>query len=317
MNIDIRAFACGLYTLLCGLLQWASDSGIVSPFVHLFGNIWEALSQFCRELYDSRMGGYISSMGSYICKPFIDIFMKVFNFVKCLGSLFFDICNTVIVKAAPNMCFGVSLLVFILDTNTYNSTMLGVYEMPRARIWMQGIDKWAGANCQCEKLVKNMDIVSLPKCTATKNDEVVKGLLSQQVCEMLNYCVTSSMVYKDRDELVANTLFRGHSLLTGQTTILSTLQTMTDWLFYNFGWICGLYNNRQEFWSYFNGVLLCITVFIWWYFYMRLLEMSSPFQKEQIALKPYNTPWVLPPTRREKKINTCDDVLTMTLMVQW
>ena len=120
MNIDIRAFACGLYTLLCGLLQWASDSGIVSPFVHLFGNIWEALSQFCRELYDSRMGGYISSMGSYICKPFIDIFMKVFNFVKCLGSLFFDICNTVIVKAAPNMCFGVSLLVFILDTNTYN-----------------------------------------------------------------------------------------------------------------------------------------------------------------------------------------------------
>ncbi len=98
-----------------------------------------------------------------------------------------------IVKAAPNMCFGVSLLVFILDTNTYNSTMLGVYEMPRARIWMQGIDKWAGANCQCEKLVKNMDIVSLPKCTATKNDEVVKGLLSQQVCEMLNYCVTISM----------------------------------------------------------------------------------------------------------------------------
>jgi hypothetical protein len=40
-------------------------------------------------------------------------------------------------------------------------------------------------------------------------------------------------------------------------------------------------------------------------------------QKQKIALKPYTPPLVLPPTRREKKINTCDDVLTMTLMVQW
>ena len=40
-------------------------------------------------------------------------------------------------------------------------------------------------------------------------------------------------------------------------------------------------------------------------------------QKQKIALKPYTPPWVLPPTRREKKTNTCDDVITMTLMVQW
>jgi len=158
--MKIRDFVCGVYTLLCALLQWASDSGIATPFVNLCSNIWDALWLFCCELYDSSMGSYISSMGGCICKPFKDMFMKGFNFVKCLGSLFFDICNTVIVKAAPNMCLIVALLVFTLDMNTYNSTILGVYEMQRAKIWMQGIDKWAGANCQCEKLVKNMDIVT-------------------------------------------------------------------------------------------------------------------------------------------------------------
>lgn len=274
MKIDIRAFACGVYNLLCTLLQWADDSGIASPFVNLFGNIWEALWQFCGELYNSSMGSYISSMGGYICKPFKDMFMKGFNFVKCLGSMFIDTCKTVIVCAMPNMCLIVALLVLTLDMNTYNSTILGVYEMQRAKIWMQGIDKWAGANCQCLKLVKSMDIVALSKCTATSEEEGVKGLLSQQVCEMLNYCVTSSMVYKDKDVLVANTLFRGYSILNGQTTTLSTWQTTARWLFYNTGWICGLFNHRQDFWTYYHGVLLCITVFAWWCFYMRLHEFT-------------------------------------------
>jgi hypothetical protein len=213
-------------------------------------------------------------MGGYICKPFKDMFMKGFNFVKCLGSMFIETCKTVIVAAMPNMCLIVTLLVFTLDMNTYNSTILGVYDMQRAKIWMQGIDKWAGANCQCLKLVKSMDIVALPKCTATTEEQGVKGLLSQQVCEMLNYCVVSSMVYKDKDVLVANTLFRGYSILNGQTTTLSTWQTTARWLFYNTGWICGLFNHRQDFWTYYHGVLLCITLFAWWCFYMRLHEFT-------------------------------------------
>ena len=272
--MKIRDFVCGVYTLLCALLQWASDSGIATPFVNLCGNIWGALGQFCRELYYSSMGDCISSMGGCICKPFKDMFMKGFIFVKCLGSMFIDTCKTVIVNAMPNMCFVVALLVCTLDMNTYNSTILGVYDMQRAKIWMQGIDKWAGANCQCLKLVRSMDIVALSKCTATSEEEGVKGLLSQQVCEMLNYCVVSSMVYKDKDVLVANTLFRGYSILNGQTTTLSTWQTTARWLFYNTGWICGLFNNSQDFWTYYHGVLLCITAFTWWCFYMRLHEFG-------------------------------------------
>jgi hypothetical protein len=211
-------------------------------------------------------------MGGCICKPFKDMFMKGFNFVKCLGSMFIHTCYAIIVAAAPNMCFVVAMLVCILDMNTYNSTSLGVYEMPRARIWMQGIDKWAGANCQCVKLVKNMDIVSLQKCTATTEEEGIKGLISQQFCEMLNCFVTSSMVYKDKDVLVANTFLRVHSILNEQTTTLSTWQTTARWLFYNTGWICGLFNHRQDFWTYYHGVLLCITLFAWWCFYMRHQE---------------------------------------------
>jgi hypothetical protein len=272
--MKIRDFVCGVYTLLCALLQWASDSGIATPFVNLCSNIWGALWQFCCELYYSSMWDCISSMGGCICKPFKDMFMKGFNFVKCLGSMFIDTCKTVIVGAMPNMCLIVALLVLTLDMNTYNSTILGVYDMQRAKIWMQGIDKWAGANCQCLKLVRSMDIVALSKCTATSEEEGVKGLLSQQVCEMLNYCVVSSMVYKDKDVLVANTLFRGYSILNGQTTTLSTWQTTARWLFYNTGWICGLFNHRQDFWTYYHGVLLCITLFAWWCFYMRLHEFT-------------------------------------------
>ena len=270
--MKIRDFACGVYTLLCAVLQWASDSGIATPFVNLCSNIWGALGQFCCELYNSSMGSYISSMGGCICKPFKDMFMKGFNFVKSLCGLCVATCYPMLVAAAPNMLVGIAILVLILDMCVSSSANMEIYTMKSAGTWIQWIDKFVGANCQCIELAKNLDVVALEKCIPTKNEQGLKGIVSQQFCETLNYYVLNAKLHKTHDTLVFNTFCRVLSLFNGQKTALSTWQTWTRWLFCNFGCIYGLYNNRQDFWTYVYGVLFCITVFNLWCFYMRHQE---------------------------------------------
>ena len=242
---------------------WIFDYGLSKPFILLFTGLatllWAFVCNLCK-----------TPLATLCFSPFKCLFMRGAKISVAVGTIVVGILSMLLGYLTPNLCFVVWGTKIIGVSMTGSSKRMSVYHLDSARISVESFDKLMGANCHAVKLIENLDIVNVGSCEFQEVEEGLKGVLSQQIFQTINHGITVCKSLTSRDDLIMQTTFRLFSVLRGEpTTILSTSQQTAIFLFCNAALLMGVYKNRRDFWTYFNGGLVPITIFIVWCLFLR------------------------------------------------